>query len=117
MGLDAHVGEYEAAEYVAEHLGSYGGYASWRSAIAKAKEFDLDKMQEFEGDESWEGKPFQLVLNHSDCDGEYTLEQIPALLEELKEIQKLGVDDYSQSETFIRLCEAVLKYKKPIIFA
>lgn len=120
MGLDAFVKtkEYGGGEYdcISERLGSYGGYAMWRKTIAEAKGFDLDKMEGFGGNESWEGKPFQLVLNHSDCDGEYTIDQIPALIEELKEIQKLGVDDYDQSDKFLRLCNAALELKKPIIF-
>jgi hypothetical protein len=91
MGLDASVGEYETPEYISERLGSYGGYAHWRQKVAEAAGFDLDKMEGFGGTESWEGKPFPLVLNHSDCDGEYTFEQIPELMTEL--IAKMEVSD------------------------
>lgn len=117
MGLDVHVGEYESKEYVGEHLGAYSGFARWRTAIAKAKGFDLDEMDGFDGTKPWTSEPFQLILNHSDCDGGYSVEQVPELLQELYGINELNVDDYDQSDKLIGLCEVALMLNKPIEFA
>ena len=117
MGLDVHVGEYESKEYVSEHLGSYSGYGRWRKEIAKAKGFDLDEMDGFFGCISWTDQPFQLILNHSDCDGGYSVEQVPELLQELYNIKNLNVDDYEQSDKLIHLCVVSLKNGMPICFS
>jgi len=116
MGLDVHVGDYESKEYVSEHLGAYSGYYRWRKAIAKAKDFDLDDMDGFDGNVPWTNQPFQLILNHSDCDGEYSMADIPELLDELHDIKQLNVDDYDQTDKLIRLCRAALVLNKPIEF-
>ena len=117
MGLDVHVGEYESKEYVSEHLGAYSGFARWRTAIAKAKGFDLDEMDGFDGTKPWTSEPFQLILNHSDCDGGYSVEQVPELLQELYGINELNVDDYDQSDKLIHLCMVSLKNGMPICFS
>ena len=117
MGLDVHVGEYESKEYVSEHLGAYSGFARWRKSIAHAKGFDLDDMDGFDGNVPWTNQPFQLILNHSDCDGEYSVADILELLDELHDIKQLNVDDYEQSDKLIRLCKVALLLNKPIEFA
>ena len=117
MGLDVRVREDEENYIISEHLGSYSGFHFWRKAVAKAAGFDLDNMEGFGGkQESWDGKPFPLILNHSDCDGGYSLEQILEVLREAEAIKKLNVDDYEQSDKFIRLCKVALEHKKPIEF-
>ena len=70
--------------------------------------FYLNEMTGFCGVVPWDKEPFQLVLYHSDCDGNYSLNQIPKLLKELKEIKLLNIDDYDQSNKLIRLCKAAL---------
>lgn len=117
MGLDVHVGEYETKGYVSERLGAYSGYARWRIAIANAAGFDLDEMDGFDGIKPWTTEPFQLILNHSDCDGGYSIEQIPELLQELYDIKILNVDDYEQSDKLIRLCKVALSLNLSIEFA
>ena len=117
MGLNVHVGEYESKEYVSEHLGAYSGYGVWRYKIAKSKGFDLDEMDGFGGCIPWTNQPLQLILNHSDCDGGYSVKQVPKLLHELDDIKKLNVDDYDQTDKLIRLCKAALMLNKPIEFA
>ena len=61
-------------------------------------------------------EPFQLILNHSDCDDGYLVEQVPELLKELYGIKELNVDDYEQSDKLIRLCKAALLLNKSIEF-
>lgn len=116
MGLDVHVEDYDSLEYMSEYLGSYSGYNMWRRSIAKANGFNLDHMDGFGGEISWEEKPFQLILNHSDFDGGYTLFEIPELLKELNEIKKLNVDDHGQTNKLLKLCEHALKTKNDILF-
>lgn len=116
MGLDVSVGEYESPQYISERLGSCHGYSEWRSRIAECAGFELDEMVGFGGAWEWTNEPFQLVLNHSDCDGGYAVEVLSELLEELNKIKKLNVDDYDQSEKFIRLCSYAMKLQLPIKF-
>lgn len=116
MGLDIKVGEYESPEYTNEGLGAYSGFMRWRRSIAKAKGFNIDEMDGFDGCIPWTNQPFQLILNHSDCDGGYSLEQVPELLKELQEIKHLNVDNFNQTDKLIRLCKLALKLKLPIEF-
>ena len=116
MGLNVRVGDYDSLKYICEHLGSYSGYNNWRKKIAMASGFYLNEMTGFGGVVPWDKEPFQLVLYHSDCDGNYSLNQIPKLLKELKEIKLLNIDDYDQSNKLIRLCKAALETKEPIRF-
>lgn len=116
MGLNVIVGEYETKEYLSEHLGSYSGYNQWRYNIASEMGFNLDEMTGFGGDMPWHKESFQLILYHSDCDGWYSVNQLHKLLEEVKGIKKLGIDDYDQSDKFIRLIEHAIKLNKPLEF-
>ena len=116
MGLDVSVGEYETDEYVSEWLGSYHGYNYWRRNIASAAGFDLNEMTGFGGDIPWHKEPFQLILYHSDCEGWYSVNQLHKLLGEVNEIKRLGIDDYDQSDKFIRLIEHAIKINKPLQF-
>ena len=106
-------GEYDS---VSEHLGAYSGYARWRESIAAASGFTLETMQGYGGTGTWDDKPFQLILTHSDCDGEYTIDEIPALRQEIDDIRKLNVDDYYQCEKMARLCDAAVEHNSPIEF-
>lgn len=116
MGLDVRVRGSEDKVIDSECFGAYSGYAAWRRAIAQAKGFNIDDMDGFGGKTPWTDQPFQLILNHSDCDDGYSLEQIPEVLQEVEEIKKLGVDNYEQSDKFIRLCKVALENKKPLVF-
>ena len=97
-------------------MGSYRGFNYWKIQIAKAKGINLNDLEGFGGSKSWDGIPYPLILNHSDCDGEYTPEQIPELLEELEEIKLLKVDYYEQTDKLIELCKAPHEQNTPIIF-
>ena len=116
MGLDASVGDYEDENYLSFRIGSYSGFASWRKSIAKTQGFCLNDMVGYGGSVEWNDQKFKLILNHSDCDDEYAIEQIPKLIVELKEIQTLNVDTYDECYKFLKLCDAAIKYNKPIVF-
>lgn len=117
MGLDAKVGKYGSDDYISFRLGSYSGYMYWRKAIAKALGFNLDEMQGYcKNGITWTDEPCQSIFNHSDCDGEYTVEQIPDLMKEIDIIKTLNVDDYDQCYKFVRLCAASLELNRPIEF-
>lgn len=72
MGLDACVPVAD----VMHHLGSYGWYHSFRLTVCN----------HLEGGE-W-GSKYPLLMNHSDCDGEYSPEESQKLLLELKDIKE-----------------------------
>lgn len=116
MTLDIHIGEYGSKDYMNEQIGSYGGYGRWRRSIAKASGFDLNKMTGYGGDTPWHNEPFQLILYHSYCDGQYSVNQLHLLLEEVKEIKKLEIDYNDQSNKFIRLITHAINIKKPLEF-
>jgi hypothetical protein len=69
MGLDAFCGR------VSGKLGSYGWFHSYRTAISKLEP-------------GYWGEKFPLVMNHSDCDGDYSPGEAKALAEELDGIKE-----------------------------
>lgn len=123
MGLNVRVGEYNTKEYMCEEMGSYSRYNDWKRRIAKASGFNLDEMVGFddkttdcEGNIPWHKEPFQLILYHYDTDGLYSVNQLHLLLEEVNKIKQLGIDDFDQSDKFIRLITHAIKIKKPLMF-
>ena len=54
-------------EHAASEVGSYADFGAFRQAVAR----------------HLEGSDFPVLLLHSDCDGEWTVEELPALIEEL----------------------------------
>jgi hypothetical protein len=72
MGLDAYVPETD----VHYSLGNYGWYHSFRTAVCEKLE-----------NGKW-GSRYPLLMNHSDCDGEYSPEESALLKEEVKEIRE-----------------------------
>ena len=82
--------------------GSYGGFNSFREAIAEATGTILGDMVGFGGQKEWSGEePFYYLLDHSDCDGEiYDLEE---LLQDFKKHREtvfefLGEDQYNKDK-------------------
>ncbi|MGB9858521.1 MAG: Imm70 family immunity protein [Moorellaceae bacterium] len=72
MGLEAYVDA--AGLYV--RIGSYGWYHGFRTTVC-------DKLE----DGCW-GSRFPRLMDHSDCDGEYSVEEALELLEELQTIKR-----------------------------
>lgn len=77
---------------------------------------DLNKMTGYGGDTPWHNEPFQLILYHSNCEGQYSVNQLHLLLQEVKEIKKLKIDYNDQSNKFIRLITHAITVKKPLEF-
>ena len=82
MGVDISVGDPESEDYVSESLGSYTSFLSWKNDIAEQEGVDFFK--------GYNGK-FKLALIHQ---GNYKVEDLPKLLQELYEIKKLNVKEY-----------------------
>lgn len=82
MGIDISVGDPESEDYVTESLGSYTSFLSWKNDIAEQEGIDFFK--------GYNGK-FKLTLIHQ---GDYKVEELPRLLQELHEIKKLNVKEY-----------------------
>lgn len=100
MGLDFSHGE--------AHW-SYSGFHRFRVELAAAIGVDLDQMQGFGGEISWENvnNPIIPLLNHSDCDGELSPEECRQIAPKLKEIvSNWPEDDYDRRQAE-RLAEAM----------
>lgn len=82
MGVDISVGDPESEDYVNESLGSYTSFLSWKNDIAEQEGIDFFK--------GYNGK-FKLTMIHQ---GDYKVEELPRLLQELHEIKKLNVKEY-----------------------
>ena len=82
MGVDISVGDPESEDYVSESLGSYTSFLSWKNDIAEQEGVDFFK--------GYNGK-FKLVMIHQ---GNYKVEDLPKLLQELYEIKKLNIEEY-----------------------
>lgn len=115
MGLDASVGEYESEHFYSERLGSYSTYHNWRLRLAEA----IDLPIKYGRIEMWDdpkGSTFELLLDHSDCDGDYPLSVIPKLLEEVKKAKEMGINNAGIPDALIKLCEKALEWRLPIEF-
>lgn len=98
MGLNVVVREMQ------ERIGSYISYDTWRTDIINAAQA--------------QGNPreFNLIMDHSDCDGDYPVEVLPLLLEELKEAKKLGVDTNGITTKMVKLCKFGIETKENMYF-
>ena len=60
--------------------GSYSGFGEWRKLLALSMGINLGDMVGFGGDTMWHsGIEFMELLDHSDCDGELTIEECTRL--------------------------------------
>lgn len=89
-----------------ERIGAYSGYDQWRTDISNATGFDR----------STTGCGFDMIMDHSDCDGEYKVEFLPMLLEELETVKSLGVNTDEITDKMIRLCKYGIEIGEPMIF-
>lgn len=88
MGVDISVGDSKSENYVSDSLGSYISFLAWKSDIAEKEGIDFFK--------GYNGK-FKLALIHQ---GDYKVEDLDSLLEELYEIKKLNVKEYDTIISF-----------------
>ncbi len=84
MGVDISVGDPGSEDYVGESLGSYTSFLSWKHGVAEKEGIDFFK--------GYNGK-FKLVLIHH---GNYKVEYLPMLLDQLNEIKKLNIEEYDK---------------------
>lgn len=114
MGVDISVGDSGSENYVSESLGSYTSFLSWKNGIAEQEGVDFFK--------GYNGK-FKLALIRQ---GDYKVEELPGLLQELYQIKKLNIKEYDTIvcfdteevdpviDKFIRICEIAIERKLPI---
>jgi hypothetical protein len=67
---------------------SYGGFHAARVKLADAVGFRLEEMVGFGGDRDWSAidSPLVPLLNHSDCDGELSVEECKTVAPALRKI-------------------------------
>ncbi len=88
MGVDISVGDSGSENYISESLGSYTSFLSWKNDIAEQEGVDFFK--------GYNGK-FKLTLIHQ---GDYKVEELPGLLQELYQIKKLNIKEYDTIVSF-----------------
>lgn len=72
--------------------GSYSSFARWRSAVAMACGIKLNDMVGFGGGVEWStipSRPLNILLDHSDCDGEIRWEDCGPIADDLESILHL----------------------------
>ena len=77
---------------------SYNGFHRFRSKLAEAIGVKLDDMQGFGGPEPWTSvdDPIVALLDHSDCDGDLTVEACKAVAPRLREIVETFENGYDR---------------------
>ncbi len=88
MGVDISVGDSGSENYISESLGSYTSFLSWKNDIAEQEGINFFK--------GYNGK-FKLALIHQ---GDYKVEELPGLLQELYQIKKLNIKEYDTIVSF-----------------
>ena len=73
----------------------YGGFGEFRKRLAKEIGMDLDAMEGFGGDIPFSNFNDDIIplLNHSDCEGELTVEECKKVAPRLKEMVLSWEDD------------------------
>lgn len=120
MGLDISHGAWN---------GAYSSFMRWRIEIAKAAELpDLEIMEGFtNGDgKPWDSShPLTPLLNHSDCDGEIEVKDLPGIISGLELLlpqfdKELGghIGNMAyKTQTFIEGCKRALELNEPLEFS
>jgi hypothetical protein len=87
---------------------SYGGFYNFRVRVAESVGIDLEKMEgygkPFEGKPWDDNNPLTPFFNHSDCDGEWTLDDCEQIAPALRKILEGWPDnelDYDRKEGLI----------------
>lgn len=76
---------------------SYSGFNAFRGRLATAANIDLADMVGFGGDSDWDtGDPIELLLNHSDCDGDMIPDHCEQVAPRLEELIADWADDYDK---------------------
>jgi len=100
---------------------SYSGFNRFRTKLASQIGITLDKMQGFDGENSWDFETDDIIplLNHSDYDGELTVKECKKVWPRLKElIEDWDGDNYDKINA-LRLIEdmkGTIKNNEPLEF-
>lgn len=115
MGLDLRVRGYRTED---TKIGSYTGFNDFREAWAKHLGFNLNEMVGFDGDKEWTDEPLQCFFNHSDCDGELSVEECKTILAQAEKDAPALTDSQSQYSmpTLIRFLKKAIEKNEPIEF-
>jgi len=92
MGLDIEVLDKEGNVLQSWNIGPYSSYMEFRREIARQAGIDLDLMDGYgyNGQVAFSEKtPLRLLLDHSDCDGDYQYDRLNLLEEELNVVLKM----------------------------
>lgn len=115
MGLDLRVKGYRT-----EHtkISSYIGFGEFRRAWAQRLGFNLDEMEGLGGTKKWTNEPLQCFFNHSDCDGELTVEECKQILPHAETDLQFAADQQSQYclPILIRFLKKAIEKNQPIEF-
>lgn len=115
MGLDLRVKGYRTNN---ARIGSYTGFDDFHETWAKHLGFNLSEMEGFGGTKEWTNEPLQCFFNHSDCDGELSVDECKQILAQAEKDAPLLTDGQSKYSMpiLIEFCEASIKKNKPIEF-
>lgn len=115
MGLDLRVQGYKTDN---TKIGSYSGFGNFRESWAKHLGFNLKEMDGFGGEKKWTNEPIQAFFNHSDCEGEISVEDCKEILIQAEKDQPLLTDEQSKYSMpiLINFCKASIKNNKPLEF-
>lgn len=115
MGLDLRVNNYKAEQ---TKIGSYTGFNNFRETWAKHLGFELPAMEGFGGTKKWTTEPLQAFFNHSDCDGEISVEDCKLILEQAEKDLPLLTDEQSKYSMpiLIDFCKAAITNNAPLEF-
>lgn len=88
---------------------SYRGFNSFRKRLAKEVGVELDEMNGFGGEKTWETveNPIALLLHHSDCEGFLSCYACEKIYPELLKIIKSWPDEDFDKITAIELVNAM----------
>ena len=100
---------------------SYSGFDRFRTKLASQIGITLDKMQGFDGNMPWDKVKDNIVLllHHSDCDGELTVEECKRVWPRLKELIKDWEEKDYDKINALRLIEdmkGTIKKNEPLEF-
>ncbi|MCW3466536.1 hypothetical protein [Chitinophaga nivalis] len=112
MGLDISHGAWH---------GPYSYFMRWRTTIAeKAQLGDLRKYEGYNGNKplaSIEKEGLQILLSHSDCDGELTPDECKKVADDLTDLlPSLSDDMHERTIVFIKGCISAFEKNETMYF-
>jgi len=82
---------------------SYGGFNRFREALAKAAGFNMNDFKGFGGNKGWEEMQDNIkpILNHSDCEGELTVDECKIVSPRLRELVADWEDGFDKNQALM----------------